>query len=226
MATLNQIDANRLNSQRLRGPVTPEDTSKSPRLKTAINAQSQVIPGEDPAELETLAAEYHNQFRPATALARFLVDALVSADWQLRRLRRVEAELWTHQISTKENFGSLNQKAPLGNVFDYSRDAFTRLQRRIDSTERCYYRALNQLRRPIHPATECPPLASSDAPAPEPDQLAPVPAPAAELASFCTMPDCDPADPGPLPPGLCPPGPSFDTPFRARYPAVNLRCSA
>ena len=97
MATLNPTDANRLNSQQFLGPATPEDTSKSPRLKTGINAQSQVISGEDPAELAALAAEYHDQFQPATALARFLVDALISADWQLRRLRRVVGSSDLHQ---------------------------------------------------------------------------------------------------------------------------------
>lgn len=149
MSSIRQIEANRHNSQLSTGPRTPEGkaVSRFNALKSGINAQAQVIPGENPEELESLTAEYHNQFQPATALARFLVDALVSADWQIRRLRRVEAELWAYQISTKERFGSLNEKAPLGNVFDYNRDSFTRLQRRIDSAERSYYRALTQLQR-------------------------------------------------------------------------------
>jgi hypothetical protein len=54
-------------------------------LKTGITAPFQVIPGEDPAELEALAVEYQEQFQAATALERFLVDALISP-WPLNRL--------------------------------------------------------------------------------------------------------------------------------------------
>ena len=186
MSSLRQIEANRRNSQLSTGPRSPEGkaVSRFNALKTGINAKAQVIPGEDPAELESLAAEYHLQFQPAAALERFLVDALVSADWQLRRLRRVEAELWAYQISLKEKFGSLHENAPLGNVFDYSRDAFTRLQRRIDAAERSYYRALTQLQRlQREPACEdAPSLDPPDPQYPAPPQqpaLAPDPQPPA-----------------------------------------------
>ncbi len=234
MATLNQIDANRLNSRLPSGPATPETDDPPSRrnpLKTGIAAQSHVIPGEDPIALDTLAAEYYEQFQPATPLERFLVDALVSADWLLRRLRRVEAELWANQISSKKSFCSLNKDAPLGQIFEYSRDAFTRLQRRIDSAERSYYRALTQLRRsaPVPPAvppvTELPPRTLSPVSStPEPDHSAPVAAPAptsqAKLASFFPIPESGPA-------ARAASGPrSFDSTSRSRYPAVNLRCFA
>ena len=206
MSTMRQIEANRRNSQLSTGPRTPEGkaVSRFNALKSGINAKAQIIPGEDPAELEALTAEYDHQFQPAAALERFLVDALVAADWQLRRLRRVEAELWAHQISLKQKFGSLNEEAPLGNVFDYGRDAFTRLQRRIDSTERSYYRALTQLQRLRSGATPDPDPAPdpqppgpdpAPAPAPNPPPLAPnsalLPAqpPAPELASFSPVPE-------------------------------------
>jgi len=135
-------------------------------LKTGITAKSMVIPGEDAAELESLAAEYHRQFPAVTALERFLVDALVSADWQLRRLRRVEAQLWSNELAEAE--GSLGQ------VFSRGSRAFLLLQRRIDSTERSYYRALNQLQR-LHEAAlgDPEPLAGEDTP---------------ELASFSSPP--------------------------------------
>ena len=64
---------------------------------SGIDAAAQVIPGEDPCQLEALAADYHRQFQPAGPLERFLVDSLVYADWQLRRLRRAEAQLWHDQ---------------------------------------------------------------------------------------------------------------------------------
>jgi hypothetical protein len=96
MATQAQILANRRNALRSTGPRSNEGkaVSRFNALKSGIQAKSQVIPGEDPVELEKLAADYHLQFQPATPLERFLTDALVNAEWQLRRYRKVEAQLW------------------------------------------------------------------------------------------------------------------------------------
>ena len=174
MATLRQIEANRRNSQQSTGPRTAEGNSvtRFNALKTGITAKSQVIPGEDPAELEALAAGYHQQFQPSTSLECFLVDTLVQSDWQLRRLRRVEAHLWTAQMSGIEG------DAPLGEAYTRALDPFTRLQRRIDATERSFFRALTQLQR-----------MQLDA---EPDEFAldtapDIGRPSSELASFFPM---------------------------------------
>lgn len=136
-----QIEANRRNSQLSTGPRTPEGKSISRfnALKSGVHAEAQVIPGEDPAELAALADAYRAQFQPSTPLDYYLVDTLIHADWQLRRLRRIEAQLWTSQLS------EIKEDAALGHAYVNALDAFTRLQRRIDSTERSYYRALKQL---------------------------------------------------------------------------------
>src|SRR5690242_4638693 len=144
-----QVEANRRNSQLSTGPRSPEGkaASRFNALKSGIHAQAQVIPGEDAAELEALTQGYHDQFRPASPLECFLVDSLIHADWQLRRLHRVEAQLWA------------SHEGSLGETYVQALDVFTRLQRRIDSTERSYYRALQQLQRmqaEIAPATERP----------------------------------------------------------------------
>lgn len=168
MATLRQIEANRRNSQKSTGPRSVEGkaASRFNALKSGINAQSEVIPGEDAAELEALALEYNQQFQPATPVARFLVDALVAADWQLRRLRKVEAQLWLHGIDEKQrSFSGLDKDNPMGHIFAWSREDFVRLQRRIDSAERSYYRALKELQR-IQPEPPVPPP-----PEPNPDPL-------------------------------------------------------
>ena len=98
-----------------------------------------MIPGEDPAELEVLAANYREQFQPATPLEVFLVDAIVTADWQLRRLRKLEARLWEREFSTPEEIPG---------------PALTRLHRRIDAAERSYYRALKELQAQIAARSE------------------------------------------------------------------------
>ena len=144
MSSPRQIEANRRNSQFSTGPRTPEGkaVSRFNALKSGINAQAQVIPGEDPADLEAMAAGYHQEWAPTTWLERFLVDSLVRADWLLQRLSRLEAQLWAVAEVSAES-----TEAPLGEAYTSALDRFTRLQRRIDSTERSYYRALTQLQR-------------------------------------------------------------------------------
>ena len=150
---------------------------------TGIDAAAQVIPGEDPCQLEALAA-----------------------DWQLRRLRRAEAQLWHDQLrQARESYKGLNEAAPLGHVFERARDEFHYMQRRIDSTERPYFRALKQLQRLQPPPREhapAPELGSfrqpaapvaikSDPPIPvrnPPIGFVPPPVPAAAAPEFTAMP--------------------------------------
>ena len=199
MATLHQIEANRRNSQKSTGPRSVEGkaVSRFNALKTGITAKSMVITGEDPAELDALAAEYHCQFQASTALERFLVDALVSADWQLRRLRRVEAQLWTNQIRDTK---IPDDDTPLGRVVSRDPRSFALLQRRIDAAERSYYHALTQLQRAqAGRSQECPPEDCPPSPHPVEEPEA-----SAELASFFPIPvngltPAEPAAPSPSP---------------------------
>jgi len=105
-------------------------------LRSGLHAKSLVIRGEDAAELEQLIADYHDQFQPSNPLERFLMDSIVNAEWQLRRLRKVEASLWERELSGDgDALGVLDSPV------------FSRLQRRIDAAERSYYRALKELHR-------------------------------------------------------------------------------
>ena len=60
MATSKQNQANRQNAQRSTGPRSVEGkaASRFNALKTGIDAQAQVIPGEDPDQLADLVAAY------------------------------------------------------------------------------------------------------------------------------------------------------------------------
>jgi len=161
MATPAQIEANRRNAQRSTGPRSVEGkaVSRFNALKSGIDAKSLAIPGEDPAELEALVANYYLQFPAATPVEAFLVDAIIQADWQLRRLRKVEAGLWLPQFAEDDG--------PLGKPL-------TRLHRRIDAAERSYYRALKELQAQIAARAQARAEAESD----------PVTAAAPELGSL------------------------------------------
>ena len=100
MATTEQIDANRQNAQHSTGPRTPEGkaASRFNALKSGIDAQAQIITGEDPANLDALVAEYQQRFDTSAPECRMLVDTLISCEWLFRRLNRAEASLWEYTI--------------------------------------------------------------------------------------------------------------------------------
>src|SRR5262245_66267859 len=92
MASQAQINANRANALKSTGPRSVEGKSASRfnALKHGIDAASVVIPGEDPAYYDALAADYHRDFRPQSPSETFHVDTMLRADWQTPRLERVE----------------------------------------------------------------------------------------------------------------------------------------
>jgi|SRR5579871_470368 len=157
MPTPAQIDANRRNAQKSTGPVTEtgRNVSRFNALKTGIHAKSTVIPGEDAAELEQLAAAYHQQFQPCTPEQRFLVDTMIDAEWMLRRYHRIEAEVW--EFATRDiEVGST------GEAFARHEKTFALLHRKINSLERSYYRARKALQE-----AQAAGQAAAEAPAPE-----------------------------------------------------------
>ena len=190
MATLKQIEANRRNAQKSTGPRTPEGKAISRRnaLKTGIDAQAILILGEDKADLEALTADYYQRFAPATPETRCLVDIVIRAEWQLRRLSAVEAELWEHQIEQlpgKEGYLR-------GHAFSLSDSLFARLQRRIDAAERSFYRALQELERRHEssgiPEPEPPPRLQPVEKQPSSPQIGFVPQPGGASLSGCRRP--------------------------------------
>jgi hypothetical protein len=164
MASQKQIAANRRNAEKSTGPRTTagRNISRFNGLKSGIDAESQVIPGESAAELAALAENYRLQFQPANPLEMFLVDSLVDADWQLRRLRQIEARFWKADLYFEDN--------------ERSSDRLARVQRRIQSVERSFYRALKELQLQIAERSE------SEEPEP-PAEPAAQPEPAEKLAS-------------------------------------------
>ena len=146
MATIHQIEANRLNARKSTGPRSAHGKAASSQnaLKSGIDAQSEIIPGEKPGDLDALAAEYLDSFQPTTPEERLFVDTLVRDDWQLRRLARVEAQIWEHTIA---NFFDPDEDTPLGHAFTNSGRTFERLQRRINATGRSYRNALHELQQ-------------------------------------------------------------------------------
>ena len=101
MTSVAQLNANRLNAQRSTGPRTEagKANSRFNALTYGLEARSRVIPGEDPAQFESLAAAYHSQFNPVGPLEDFLVESIVAADWNRRRYTLIEAQLYRALMS-------------------------------------------------------------------------------------------------------------------------------
>ena len=184
MPTEAQINANRLNAQKSTGPTSPEGKAISSlnALKSGINAWSHIIPGEDPAELEALTAAFVLHFHPADPNQLALVDTLISAEWIQRRLRRVEAQLWNYQVECLDKTlshadfidASIQHNSPLGHAFHAALDPFSRIQRRIDATNRMYLRTLKALQDlQTAAAQSVEPISATDAPISEPPSPVP-----------------------------------------------------
>jgi hypothetical protein len=134
MATPAQIAANRLNAQKSTGPSTAGITVTCfNALKSGIDAKSQVIPGEDSAELEALAENYRTQFQPISPVEVALLDTLITADWELRRLRKIQPKVWSENAFLDPDSKEAKRLA--------------RFYRRLDATERSYHRALKELNK-------------------------------------------------------------------------------
>jgi hypothetical protein len=191
MATIRQIEANRRNAHKSTGPRTDAGKARSAMnaLKSGIDAQSEIIPGEDGASFDALAAEYINRFQPTSPDERCLVDVLIRSDWQLRRLARAEARLWQSEI---QFYDRLEAPVPHASALNSAAETLSRLQRRVDSTQRNYQRALRELES----------LQAARPPDPQPAENAAIPEPLPqELPSRETKP-IQPAPRYPrLPPG-------------------------
>jgi hypothetical protein len=159
MATVAQIAANRLNAQKSTGPRTTEGkaASSTNALKSGIYAQSLIIRGVDPADLEALRDDFYAHHQPQSPDERALVDVLVHSEWTLRRLRKCATQLWETVFLLVTQPEDLQQTG-LARGFIEAESYFTSVQCLINANERAFHRALADLERlkksrtPIQPA--------------------------------------------------------------------------
>jgi hypothetical protein len=195
MITANQLHANRLNAQKSTGPRTPagKDASRFNALKHGVDARQTVIPGENQADLERLAAEYQDQICPQTAVERYLVDTLILSDWLRRRLQRAQAELYNVLCGRPGIVG------PLGSAWQCDAAGAGILQkvfRQLSTLDRSYLRALTEIRRLKEDSAETEPEAEQ----PSKPQAIPASAPpqTGGLGFVSSTPGLDPLHPIPI----------------------------
>lgn len=180
MATVRQIEANRLNARQSTGPRTAEGKTRSAwnALKFGIDAKAEVTPAESAQLLADLAASYMDRFEPATPEQLVHVKVLIRCDWEDTRLSVAEAKLLEHLMLTAPG---IEEETALGQAFDLKGRTLAHLGRRLSAVRREYRAALHELERlqalSVRPD---PPVE-----APQPTEIE---APTTKLGSFCKSP--------------------------------------
>jgi len=109
MTTDRQIEANRLNAQHSTGPSTPEGRAavRLNGLKYGLYAETLILPGEDPADFETLLDRLDAEHQPATPTEELFVSQMAMASWRRVRVQRMEAAFYR---SEHKNFIAQNNQ--------------------------------------------------------------------------------------------------------------------
>ncbi len=134
MATPAQISANRENAQKSTGPRTEEGKARSSKNATrhGFNSKEFIVAEDQQEEFASLSKSLRKQVSPLGALEQEVFTQLLHAAWNLRRIRRLEAELAGGDID------------PLADAsLDGQLDRLARYHARF---ERTFYRAMKELR--------------------------------------------------------------------------------
>ena len=134
MATAAQISANRENAQKSTGARTEEGKARSSKnaTKHGFNSREFIVGDDQQEEFVSLSESLRQQVSPEGALEEEVFTQLLHAAWNLRRVRRLEADLAADGID------------PLADAsLDGQLDRLARYQVRF---ARSFYRAMKELR--------------------------------------------------------------------------------
>jgi len=128
--------ANAANAQLSTGPRTPDGKARSAQnaRKHGLAAKDLLIGPEDREEFDELLAGLQADVAPQGTLQQTLFDELVSSAWNLRRVRRLQAELCAHAATYQD---------VLTDELQSKLDRLARYKARI---ERTFHRSLNELK--------------------------------------------------------------------------------
>ena len=148
MATPAQVTANRANAQFSTGPSSVEGRAVSSRnsLKLGLTGKAAIIPGEDPAELESLTAQYLEEFEPVSAVEQHLVQTMIRAIWMQQRCDRIEAAYLNARVAAMPE-GTQHALGAAAIEDAAQGDVLHKIFRRHQAAEREWSRALDSLTR-------------------------------------------------------------------------------
>ncbi len=99
MTSIKQVEANHKNALKSTGPKTLEGKAavRLNALKHGLLSRQTLLPDEDESALTELAESLLAELQPVGVLEDLLVDSITKDLWRLRRLGRVEAEIFAAQ---------------------------------------------------------------------------------------------------------------------------------
>jgi hypothetical protein len=132
MATLKQIEANRLNALKSTGPKTPEGKAavKLNALRHGLRARTVVLPGESSDDFHQLCDDLETEWQPQSTTEQFYVEQMAISQWKLTRIELAEKSIVTQELAAKTQIPLL--------------DRLWQCQHRL---ERSYARAQRELER-------------------------------------------------------------------------------
>ncbi len=143
MTSEKQAQANRQNARKSTGPRTPEgkDRASNNAVKHGLLSQEVLIRGEDGAALRELSERLREELKPVGELEDMLMDRIVAAHWRLRRLGRVETDIFTNLSRASDSLGGAFM------IDSHHGNAFSKLSRYETPIERSLYKAVHELQR-------------------------------------------------------------------------------
>ena len=156
MASDRQIQANRRNAQRSKGPQTKEGKAKSSRnaLKHGWTAERMLLDDENAEHFEALCDELRSELKPVGLREEMCVDRLAQTQWRSMRVPGYEAAIlkWIKQA---DDHPVMHYKFKRSALLDFvlRSDAFAKLGRHEAHLCTASSRDLGTAR---HPATRAP----------------------------------------------------------------------
>jgi hypothetical protein len=155
MASQKQIEANRRNARRSTGPVTElgKAAAKWNSLKHGMTASTAVLPYEDPVSYSELRESFVATYTPANAVEASLVETIANSYWRLLRVRRVESatiRLGIRGLKKRNNIDIAprsDDDMAMAVLLNDNDDTLRKVERHQARIERCYFQAIETLRK-------------------------------------------------------------------------------
>jgi len=206
MASPAQLTASRVNGALSHGPVTSEGKAISSQnaLKLGVYSEALIIPGEDPADLGQLAAEYRAYYKPVGPEEEAFLEDAIRARWMKLRYFRLEAAVINFRVASNPETESehavaaaLDQDRKFGNTLQ-------RLYRRREAAHRDWAEAIASLKacQALRRQQESEAPAESDMVAELRREAAAIKAEVTRLGSFRALPQTSSRRPADTPENL------------------------
>lgn len=137
--------ANRNNALLSTGPKTPDGKAivAQNARKHGILSQMVILPGENRDAFESFRESLYAQLEPSGELERVLADRVVAQVWRLRRILKVEVELFK-ESRRRQGHDNVGKAFIWGTI---NGDQFLKLARYEGAIERGMVKALHELER-------------------------------------------------------------------------------